>query len=171
MDYNVMPSTPIRYNGNLDFTSTQDMELYNLSERSSAFLVSPPSQQLDGNALNYELASIWSPYTDDSPITFATPGIQIATPSESSPYSMRRNRESLVINGPQIRSAILHQHTMDGLVEEQHTLGQMTEENIEQARYQFAYSRRVNKGKYKCDILNCPKRYTRAEHLKRHKNG
>lgn len=228
MDYNEMPSIAMRYNnifdtsipyGNPDFTPIQDMELYNLSESlgSSAFLVSSPSQQFNGNALNYDLASIWAPYTDSSPITFSSPGIHLATPPESSPFSNHHgyNRRRVAINEPQIKSAMLQQYTMDQLVEdqlveEQYALRQITDEDIEQARYQSAYNRHIpytttktrmtkpksvirrsdpdtpknhrvsnadldishmNKGKYKCDILDCPKRYIRAEHLKRHKDG
>ncbi|KAJ4386440.1 hypothetical protein N0V93_009336 [Gnomoniopsis smithogilvyi] len=207
MDYNGMPSTPMRYNifdtsiphENLDFTSTQDMELYNLSESlgSSAFLVSSPPQQLNGN-----LASIWAPYTDGSPGTFSSPDMYLTTPPESSPclHHYGHNRRRVAIDGPQIKSAILQQHTINRLVEEQNTMGRVTEEDIEQAGCQpengyhiphtptkprTSKSRsatrksgnadhdvsRANKGKYKCDILNCPKRYTRAEHLKRHKDG
>lgn len=222
VDQNGMPSTPMRCNnifdtsiphGNLDFTPTQDMELYSFSESlgSSPFLVSSPSQPFNGS--NYDLASIWAPHTDGSPITFSSPGIHLATPPESSPFPNHHghDRRRVAMDGPQMRSAMLQQHTMDQMVEEQHALGQVAEEDVEQARAQSVYGRhiphtptktrtskprsatrksgagtpanyrvskntgldisRVNKGKYKCDVPNCPKRYTRAEHLKRHKDG
>lgn len=226
VDHNGMPSTPMRCNnifdttishGNLDFTPTQNMDLYNFSESigSSPFLVSSPTQQYNSNTSNYDLASIWGPHADGSPITFSSPGLHLATPPESSPFHTHHghDRRRVAMDGPQMRTAMLSQHTMDQLVEEQqHALEQMTEDNSEQARSQSAYGRhvqqtptksrtskprssarkstagtpgnyrvsknstgldisRVNKGKYKCDVPNCPKRYTRAEHLKRHKDG
>lgn len=224
VDHNGIPSTPMRCNnifdttishGNLDFTPTQNMDLYNFPESigSSPFLVSSPTQQYNGNTSNYDLASIWGTQTDGSPITFSSPGLHLATPPESSPFHNHHghDRRRVAMDGPQMRSAMLQQHTMDQLVEEQHALDQMTEANAEQARAQSAYGRhvqqtptktrtskprsatrkstagtpgnyrvskstgldisRVNKGKYKCDVPNCPKRYTRAEHLKRHKDG
>lgn len=223
VDHNGMPSTPLRCNnifdttishGNLDFTPTQNMELYNFSDSlgSSPFLVSSPSQQFNGSTTNYDLASLWGAHTDGSPITFSSPGLHLATPDSSSFHSHHgHDRRRVAMDGPQMRSAMLQQHTMDQLVEDQSH--QMTEQDMEQAqaRDQSAYGRRVqqtptksrtskprsatrksgagtpgnyrvskvagldisraNKGKYKCDVPNCPKRYTRAEHLKRHKDG
>lgn len=215
VDHHGMPSTPLRCNnvfdtsishGSLDFTPTQNMDLYNFSDGlgSSPFLVSSPTQHFNSSTSNYDLASIWGQHTDGSPITFSSPGMHLATPPDSSPFHNHHghDRRRVALDGPQMRSAMLQQHTLDQLVEE----------DIEQAqaRAQSAFSRvhqaptksraskprpaarksgtvapgsyrvskssgldisRVKTGKFKCDVPNCTKTYTRAEHLKRHKDG
>lgn len=225
MDHHGMPSTPSRFNnifdgpishGSLDFTPTQNLDLYNFSDGlgSSPFMVSSPSQQFNGSTSNYDLASIWGQHADGSPITFSSPGMHLATPPDSSPFHNHHGHErrKVAMDGPQMRSAMLQQHTLDQLVDEQHILDHMVEENIEQAqaRAQSAFGRvhqtptksrtskprpaarksgavgpgnyrvsknagldipRVKKGKFKCDVPNCNRTYTRAEHLKRHKDG
>lgn len=186
---NGLPSTPSRYGNMLDSTLLHDSMVFNTptthhhlgayefnhgSLGSSPFMIPTPPQPAGSNhASGYEMSPTDWQLVDSSPITFSSPGLSLSTPTATPLTNVHCNvKRRVAMDGPQQSSVMLQQHLQTPSrirtpkARPSRASKNATAGNRKAYKITKASTETVSTAASKCD--QCPKSYSRPEHLQRH---